>query len=354
MFFQQFITFLFLFIMAYRFYGNRMSAPALAAGLTGLAALSTMGRRAGWDLYGGGRRAITAASRAVSRALTGRSRWYRGVRNPGASPATKARQVLGLAKQKQYSSVKQPAYPLPIPADATQSAIIRFSPIGAKADDFNNGRLWFGTLYGTDERFKTMSTLYHQFRVISYTVTVSLALNGTPTSYSQLSFVGRTIRNAPKDYDFFNFYNGTDPINIPGVVWKPVRDSDRVPSLTLTIFPVSSSERNQWFTTDWDASTKANLDWHNGVFFNYCPAIDIALIATKSYASAAEVPINIMVRSTVEFRSGADFGVGDAKTITLETVQDYQSAIRAVKQFEKGAVTGSAPLEPMVTGTEQS
>lgn len=315
---------------------------ALAAG-AGLAALRSVypvfrGRVRNWAAALPGRGA---------RAALGYIRRRRAIAYRTMS-GTRRRMALGLAKFRVLSTMKYPCVTLRMASGDVQTQVLRICPLGAKTS--TSAMYMLPSLFRGDERFKALSELYTQFRILNVVAEVRL-LFASRLNNGTLSMFGRVIRSCNKSMNPTVFWEGTGAIYTPGIVWRQATDLNSMMSLELSCSPSSATEKDCWYSTDMTATTDLNqADWDSDQVFDFCPALDFAICYTQVASASADFQVSIFYRVTCEFRSAnSAFGSGDSssKVITFSNASQVSAVQNAIESMKSGVetVTGGPRVE---------
>lgn len=273
-------------------------------------ALKYLGKAAGGYAA---RRGVDYVGRQVS-SYVRRKRRQRAWRN---MKAYRVKSALGLQKMRILSTTKNPVWSWSYPSQSKTSNTYRFCPLGHYSNYYYN-------LYDCDARFAALAGLYRQFRIVN--MTVSLRMQSTPFSdeYGYVSFAGKVIRNCQRDTPFTDFWDGATPMDTPGIVWrKNDQFKDKLPGITMSVWPVSTAEKDQWYDTVTDGAGN-NADYAVGADMAFCPAIDFCTIFTRQPPNAGSFAVAVLYRVTIEFRDAVDAALPSSKSIEIEkeTIED--------------------------------
>lgn len=219
-------------------------------------------------------------------------------------PRYRRRAAQGLASTKVLTVVKDPVFAWAYAANSTCSYTVRFCPFfgfGYGTTQTASTR-WYMSLAQADPRFVSLSSMYREFRVVNYTVSLKLQTQPYADTYGYISFVGRVIRNANFGTEHSKFYTGTAAMTTPGIVWKRnMSNTTKLPGITMSVYPKAVTERQQWYPTDL-SEQHVNEFWLNGADTDYCPCIDFATCFTRKPSIAGSFAVAVFLRATIVFR----------------------------------------------------
>lgn len=262
-------------------------------------------------------------------------------------PRYRRRAAQGLASTKVLTVCKDPVFSWAYAANATASYTVRFSPFfgfGYGTTQTSADR-WYMSLGQADRRFVALSAMYREFRVVNYTVSLKLQTNPYADNYGYVSFVGRVIRNANYGTEHTAFYDGTAAMTTPGIVWKRNNTAtNKLPGITLSVYPKAVTERQQWYPTDL-SDAGVNEFWLNGTDTDYCPCIDFATCFTRKPSIAGSFAVSVFLRATVVFRDPKGPLADDSRVLEL-TREDVIDLSNAMKMKDGEQVHPSVTADP--------
>lgn len=272
------------------------------------------------------RYALTATRRAI--------RSYRTMRR------TRRRMALGLAAFRSLSTMKYPAVTLRMYTGDCQTQVLRVCPLGSKAS--SSTMYMLPSLFKGDERFKALSDLYNEWRILNVTCQIKL-LAGAKNSGGCYSIFGRVIRSCNKSMSPTNFFDGSGAVYTPGLVWKQPGDVNDILDMSLSVAPVSTKEKDTWYSTDCSADAYLNQsEWDSDRVFDFAPALDFAVVYSNAVEDTRDLQVSVFYRVTVQFRSAnSDFGSEDSKVITLDSASQVNDLEDAIKTAKSGITTVS-------------
>lgn len=247
------------------------------------------------------------------------SRWSRMV-------AYRRRAAQRLAGTWMMSSVKAPNLGLTVPANSNISKPLRLCPLGhARSTDVDS---WL-SLFEADDRFAAMCTMYTQFAIRGITWRVNLCQSSYAGVNGKFIFVARGHRNANRNTEPPKFTTTSGQImNTPGIIYRTTTDVYHYPSLTYRLAPRTILEKTQWYDAK-RTDDGEQLDWHNGNYLNWAPALDVSLLCTGTLTTQQVFPIEVICRVNISFRDPKPdvVGVVPVQDLTIDSRQNLATAL---------------------------